>query len=71
MDVEASTTTTTVASGMTFDTMAGAVITLDAQVNGLRQINGQSFLFFAQNGQANGGYAGSVSDPLMLAPASP
>jgi hypothetical protein len=56
---------------MTFDTSAGAVITLDAQVNGLRQISGQSFLFFAQNGRPNGGYAGSVSDPLMLAPASP
>ena len=70
-NVEASTTTTTGSNGMTFDTAAGAVITLDAQVNGLRQISGQSFLFFAQNGRPNGGYPGSVADPLMLAPASP
>ncbi len=69
--VQATTITTTAIHGMTFDTAAGSVITLDAQVNGQREINGQSFLFFAQNGQANGGYAGRVADPLMLQPATP
>ena len=67
----ATTTTTTGIDGVTFDASPGAVITLDAQVDGQRQIDGQSFIFFVENSQPNGGYMGSVADPLMLEPTSP
>jgi len=66
--VRAVTTTTTGTDGMTFDTAPGAVITLDAVVNGQRD---GAFLFFVQNGAVNGGYAGTLTDPLMLEPSSP
>jgi hypothetical protein len=51
-----------------FDTDPGATITLTATVGGL--YNGQ-FLFWVQGGQVNGGYTGTVTDPLMLVGATP
>ena len=54
--------------GLTFDTAPGAAITLDAQVDGQRD---GAFLFFVQDGQVNGGYAGTLTDPLMLEPSNP
>jgi hypothetical protein len=65
------TVTSTTRSGIdsvTFDTAPGASITLDAQINGTE--NGQ-LLFFVQDGKVNGGYQGTISDPLMLEPSSP
>jgi hypothetical protein len=70
-DVEALTNTTSGIDGITFDTTPGAAITLDAQVNGQHFIGGTSFLYFAQNGRPNGGYKGSVTNPLMLEPSAP
>ena len=71
-DIELVTTTTTGIDGVTFDTVvpAGAtpVITLNAKLNGLD--DGQ-YLFFVQDGQINGNYAGTLTDPLMLEPSSP
>ncbi len=71
-DIEVVTTTTTGVDGVTFDTVvpAGAtpVITLNAKLNGLD--DGQ-YLFFVQDGQINGNYAGTLTDPLMLEPSSP
>ncbi|HLK35717.1 MAG TPA: hypothetical protein VKU41_03120 [Polyangiaceae bacterium] len=69
--VTATTTTTTGVDGVTFDTPPGGTVTLDAQVDGQRQIGGKSFIFFVENGQPNGGYTGPVADPLMLEPTSP
>lgn len=70
--VEATTTTSTGLDSMTFDTTPGAVITVGATVNGQLYINsGQSFMFFVQNRQVNGGYQNPVSNPLMLEPSSP
>jgi hypothetical protein len=70
--VELVTTTTTGIDGVTFDTVvpAGAtpIIRLDAKLNGLD--DGQ-YLFFVQDGQINGNYAGTLTDPLMLEPSSP
>jgi hypothetical protein len=66
--VEALTTTTENIEGMTFDSTAGATITLDAQVGGLRD---GSFLFFVQDGKINGGYTATLTDPLMLQPLAP
>jgi hypothetical protein len=67
-DVQVVTTTSTGVDGVQFDVPAGASITLDVQLNGQRD---GSFLFFAQGGQVNGGYPGTLSDPLMLEPSSP
>jgi len=65
--IEALTQTATGVDGIVFDADPGATIQLDAQMNG--QDSG-SFLFFVQNGQVNGGYQGSLTDPLMFEPAS-
>ena len=71
--IEVVTQTSTGISGVTFDTPPGSVITLDAKMNG--QEDG-AFLFFAQSGplgqpEVNGGYHGTLTDPLMLEPSSP
>ena len=70
--VELVTTTTTAIDGVTFDTVvpAGAtpIITLEAKLNG---VDDGQYLFFVQDGQINGNYAGTLSDPLMLEPSSP
>lgn len=60
------TTTTTGIDGVAFDTDPGATITLDAKLGG--EDDG-AFMFFVQDGQVNGGYQGSLTDPLMLEPA--
>jgi hypothetical protein len=65
--IEVVTQTSTATSGVLFDTSPGAVITLDAKMNG--QDDG-AFLFFVQGGQVNGGYQGALTDPLMLEPSS-
>ena len=66
--VEAVTVTTANIEGVTFDTTAGATITLDAQVGGLRD---GSFLFFVQDGKIDGGYTATLTDPLMLRSLTP
>lgn len=70
--IELVTTTTTGIDGMTFDTVvpAGAtpIITLNAKLGG---VDDAQYLFFVQDGQINGDYAGSLTDPLMLEPSSP
>jgi hypothetical protein len=67
-DIVAATTTYTGLDGITFDTPPGATITLEASVDG--DDNG-SFLFFVQDGKVNGGYQGTLSDPIMFVPSSP
>ncbi len=57
------TTTGAEIHGVTFDTSPGAVITLEATIGG--QHDGRYF-FFVQNGQVNGGFSGTLTDPLML-----
>jgi len=66
--IEAKTSTTTGASGLSFDTDPGATITLTATIGGL--YDGQ-FLFWVQDGKVNGGYKGQVTDPLMLVGSTP
>jgi hypothetical protein len=66
--IYAATNTSAGIDAITFDTKAGATITLNAKLNG--QDDG-SFLFFVQDGKVNGGYTHTVTDPLMLVPASP
>ncbi len=62
-ELDSSTTTGAEIHGFTFDTEPGATITIDAAIGG--QHSGQYF-FFVQNGQVNGGYSGTLTDPLML-----
>ena len=62
------TQTSTGIDGATFETEPGAVITLDAKMNG--QDDG-ALLFFVQNGAVNGNYMGTLTDPLMLEPTTP
>jgi hypothetical protein len=66
--LEATSTTTTQVDGVHFDTDPGATITLSATVGGC--LDG-SFLFFVQGGKVNGGYTGTLTDPLMLEGSTP
>ena len=66
--LESVTTTTTGVDGMTFDTVAGAIITLEASIGTLKD---GSFIFFVQNGKINGGFAGKLTDPLELEGSAP
>ena len=71
--IEASVTTTNQVHAVTFTTKPGAVITLEATVGGLKEGPGQnrSFFFFVQDGKINGGYAGTLTNPLQLQGSSP
>ncbi len=81
--VEALTTTTTGVDGMTFDTPFSSgttpIITLTMKLNGIESAqfgcqNGGgncNVLFFVQDGQIDGNYQGSLTDPLMLEPKLP
>jgi len=66
--VTATTTTSTTVQGMRFDTAPGAIITLSAALGG--EYSG-SFLFFVQDGKVNGGYKGTLTDPLELQSSTP
>ncbi len=61
--IEASVRTTTEVHGLRFDTLPGAILTIDASVSGLKD---GSFLFFVQDGKVRGGFAGQVTNPLQL-----
>lgn len=61
--VEASVRTTNEVHGLKFDTLPGAVITLEATVSGLKD---GSFLFFVQDGKVRGGFQGVLTNPLQL-----
>jgi hypothetical protein len=67
-DVIAATLTASDVSEIFFDAAPGESIEVDAQLNGER--NG-AFLFFVQSGQVNGGYTGTLTDPLILEPLAP
>ena len=60
--------TSTTIKGVSFDTAPGTSIVLDAQVDGSHD---GRILFFVQDGQVNGGYAGELADPLTFEPSSP
>ena len=66
--VQADTLTTTTIQGVTFDTAPGVVVTLDAAMDGQED---PAFLFFVQDGKVNGGYTGTLTDPLMFEPSTP
>jgi hypothetical protein len=61
--VDAKSTTTNEVHGIRFDTNAGAVITIDASIGGLKD---GAILFFVQDGKVNGGFTGKLTNPLQL-----
>ena len=61
--VDVATTTGAELHGLTFDTDPGVSVTLEATIGG--QHDGRYF-FFVQNGQVNGGFNGTLTDPLIL-----
>ncbi len=61
--VDAKSTTTTEVHGIRFDTNPGAVITVEAAVGGLKD---GAFLFFVQDGKVNGGFTGTLTNPLQV-----
>ena len=62
------TTTTTEEDQASFSTTPGAAITVNVQLNG--EPSG-AYFFFVQNGAVNGGYQGTLSDPMEFEPTSP
>jgi hypothetical protein len=63
--VEAVTTTTGDEDAMLFDTTPGAVITVSVS------LNAPVSFFFVQDNQGNGGYKGTLTNPLLFEPTSP
>jgi hypothetical protein len=66
--LEASATTTTELHGIHFETDPGAVISVTASLDG--QASG-AYLFFVQGGQVNGGYEGTLTNPLEFQGSTP
>lgn len=64
----ARTHTTTGVDGVTFDAVPGADMKVDLTVSGLRDWR---FFFFVQNGQVNGNFQGTLTDPLIFEPSTP
>jgi hypothetical protein len=63
--IEVTTDTTTGEDGVTFDAPAGADITVSVR------LNAPVAFFFVQDNQVNGGYKGTLTNPLILQPSSP
>ncbi len=63
--IEAVTTTTTGVDGVLFDTAPGAAITVTVA------LNAPVSFFFVQDNLVNGGYQGTLTNPLMFQPSSP
>jgi hypothetical protein len=61
--VDAKSTTANEAHGVRFQTMPGAIVTIEAAVGALTD---GAFLFFVQDGKVNGGFAGKLTNPLQF-----
>ena len=66
--LKVSTTTASEIHGVTFQTAAGAVLTLSAKVDNVAD---GSFVFFVQDGKVNGGYTGKLTNPVQLVGKTP
>jgi hypothetical protein len=64
--VTATSTVSTNVAGMYFDAPANVRVTVDATLRGVPKTG--DYLFFVQNGQVNGGYQGTLTNPLILQP---
>jgi hypothetical protein len=66
--VHLTTTTSTTVQGVFFDTKPGASIVLRGTIGGVAD---PSFFFFVQDGVVNGGFQGTLSNPLELQGSAP
>lgn len=64
----ATTTTTANVNRLTFQGAPGATLEIEATVSGYRD---GGFLFFVQDGKVNGGYQGSLTNPIRFRGSSP
>jgi hypothetical protein len=64
-EIRATTTTLAGIDQIYFDATPGQPIQLEVRLNGVRD---GRFFFFVQNGLVNGGYTGTLSDPLVFSP---
>jgi hypothetical protein len=62
--VTATSTTTNQTDSVTFDTAPGAMITVTVQ------LNAPVSFFFVQDNKVNGGYTGSLTNPMLFQPSS-
>ena len=67
--VQITSVSTTNVAGVYFDTDPGARLEIDALIGGVDKSG--DYLFFVQDGKVNGGYTGTVTNPLQLEPSSP
>lgn len=67
LEVKASTSANV--AGVFFDADAGARVTLDATIAGVPKAG--DYLFFVQDGKVNGGYNGTLTNPLVCEPSTP
>lgn len=56
--------------GVTFQTSPGAILRVEAQVEGIDSAS-SSFLFFVQDGKVNGGYEAALPNPLRFVGKTP
>lgn len=61
--VDAKIKTSNETHGISFETVPGGVITVEASVGAVKD---GSFLFFVQDGKVNGGFSGALTNPLQL-----
>jgi hypothetical protein len=67
-EIDAKATTTTDTPALDFDSDPGAIVTIGATVGG---VTDGAFLFFVQDGQLNGGFAGKLTNPLKFQGSAP
>lgn len=66
--IEATALMTTEVADFTFDGTPGVRLTIDASVSTLHS---GDFFFFVESGKINGGFTGTLSDPLTFEPTTP
>lgn len=66
--LHATTVTSTNVSSLAFDTDPGASVRVTASMDGVADA---AFFFFVQEGKVNGGFQGSLTDPLLFQPSRP
>jgi hypothetical protein len=66
--IDAVTTTTSNAVDVKFAGDAGGTIEIEASIGG---VDDSSYFFFVQNGTVNGGYTGTLTDPLRFEGSTP
>ena len=67
-EIDVRSSSTTEVHGLRMTTEPGAVLSIDARVDGLAD---SAFFFFVQDGKVNGGYSGKLTNPLQFVGKTP